>query len=135
VYVSLAADLEISKVHDLQEWANNTFQLRLEILNGQALSELLAEARTFFLAVEFLKVPSEMYPRPLGIAGTRYEELRVSWRDREPVNYSDFTGRIAATGMRAGGIGRNCGACHRACQKEVNPRRTSHVGNRQSRGG
>lgn len=70
----------------------------------------------------------------------RRPDFRIRARSTEiDVGFTDESfkvgnqGRIAATGMGTGGIGRNGVACHRAWEKEVGPGRACDVRNWQRR--
>ncbi len=63
MYYFYALDLPVAKRHELQAWARETNSITLEILDGQAISELLAMRELFWIAQRFLGVPSEIYPK------------------------------------------------------------------------
>jgi hypothetical protein len=62
VHYFCSEDLPIATRHELQDWAESEWKLHLDILDGQALSEQLAEPDLFPIAVEYLKIPPEIYP-------------------------------------------------------------------------
>jgi len=62
VYYFWSEDLVVAQRHELQAWALDAYNIHLEILDGQALSEQLSDLDTFWIAEQYLKVPSEIYP-------------------------------------------------------------------------
>ena len=80
--------------HELQEWAKKEENVLLEIHDGQAISENLTDQDIFWLAVQFLNIPAELYPiRPSENIEKWYDELLKKWKDAEqsPTNYADFS--------------------------------------------
>lgn len=92
VYYFCEADFPIGKRQVLQQWCVDTFQTELEILDGQALSEQLTDMDVFWIAEEYLGVPSEFYPRSPS-ADSIYEKYKECWlvNNQMPVSYSDFS--------------------------------------------
>lgn len=62
IYMFCSRDLDISKRHQLQEWALGTYNIVLEILDGAAIAELLCNRELFWLAERYLQIPSELLP-------------------------------------------------------------------------
>jgi hypothetical protein len=90
VHVFLVADFKAGVRHTLQAWAQEHFDLHLEIHDGQSISEMLTEPDVFWIASEFLSVPGEMFPKPLPTGGARsYLEILDAWR-REPDRVPSF---------------------------------------------
>ena len=91
VYYFCETDLEVAKRHRLQEWARTDFGVQLEIFDGQALSELLTEPSLFWIAIEYLGVPADIYPRSEE-TDARYVSNRQKWlvNDESVANYADF---------------------------------------------
>jgi hypothetical protein len=63
VHYFCGADLEVAKRHKLKTWARDTYQLELEIYDGTAISELLADREVFWIAERYLSIPAEIFPR------------------------------------------------------------------------
>jgi hypothetical protein len=63
VYAFCEADLAVAKRHELQRWAREGYGLRLEILDGRALSVQLASPELFWIAEKFLSLPASLRPR------------------------------------------------------------------------
>ena len=91
IYFFTEADIPVGARHILQKWARDTFNVELEIFDGQALSELLSSADVFWIAEEYLSVPADYYPQPRE-SESRYERNRSHWflEEQVPTNYADF---------------------------------------------
>ncbi len=91
VYFLSSRDVTVASRHELKSWAMGTHSVELEIIDGRAISELLTEPDVFWIAVEYLKIPAELYPRYLE-EDAAYSELLEGWRDRTPDenSYADF---------------------------------------------
>jgi hypothetical protein len=83
--------------HDLQEWAAQQYEVALEIIDGSALAEWLAEPELYWIAQEYLHLPAELAPQadqPEHDAQLPpwYVELRAYWQEpgRQPVNLGDL---------------------------------------------
>lgn len=73
-------DVPTAKRHQLQDAALADHDIKLIILDGQTLTSLLCDRDTFWVAVEFLDVPSRFAPAD---AGPRwYQETRSRWLAR-----------------------------------------------------
>jgi hypothetical protein len=57
------------------------FNIRMPVGDAQALAELLARANLFWIAEQYLSVPSELYPTTSGTGGSVYDEARSRWID------------------------------------------------------
>jgi len=94
VHYFSSADVVVSKRHELQAWAKKAFSLELEIYDGQAISELLAERDVFWIAESYLRVPREIYPRSVGDDGGEwYQETLSKWKDSAPApnSFAEFS--------------------------------------------
>jgi hypothetical protein len=74
------ADVAVARRHQLQAWARDSHSLELEIHDGQAIAENLAQKAVFWMAVRYLAIPSEVYPRDLHPANDAYESAREEWQ-------------------------------------------------------
>lgn len=85
VYALLAADLNAAKVADLKREAEDDHQISLEVIDGQAIAELLSQPDTFWIAARWLAVPAEYAPTRDETAGEPewYAESRDRWRMAE----------------------------------------------------
>jgi hypothetical protein len=83
VYYFCSEDVAVAQRHELQTWAHNEFNIRLEILDGQAISEQLSDPDIFWIAEEHLEIPREIYPdRPS--PEKWYAERRSRWKVTSP---------------------------------------------------
>ncbi len=91
IYYFCESDLPVSQRHKLQKWCHDTFQTKLEVLDGQALSEQLTDLDVFWIAEQYLGVPSDFYPRSKS-PGATYGKYKERWltRDKKPYSYADF---------------------------------------------
>lgn len=62
VYAMVSADLSAAKAAELKAEATDEYGIKLEILDGQALADLLAHQDTFWIASRWLALPAEMAP-------------------------------------------------------------------------
>jgi len=90
VYYFSVSDLPVAKRHSLIKECKSTHSSELEIFDGQAISDMLADADAFWIATQFLSIPTEMYPRVEG--SEEYEELRTKWLNgaRNVGNFAEF---------------------------------------------
>lgn len=86
IYVFAASDLPVGKRHELQETVRTTHQVELEIIDGQGLSELLADPEVFWIAEKFLSIPSTILPRSKDSGW--YEDALARWSAVTAPSYS-----------------------------------------------
>jgi hypothetical protein len=99
VHYFCSSDLPVAERHKLQTWARSTYDIHLEIYDGQAISELLVESDIFWIAAQFLGIPSEMFPAlSAGNKDSWYLALLDKWKDLHttPENFADFSELKAA---------------------------------------
>ncbi len=91
IYYFAGSDIQISHIHDLKKWAKDEYNVKLEIHDAQSISELLADREIFWIAEEFLNIPSEIFPR-LDDEEDWYTHSYEKWRMKSTpnLNYSDF---------------------------------------------
>jgi hypothetical protein len=53
-------DLPIGKRHNLQSFARQTFQMELEVFDARAISDLLADTEVYWIALQYLSIPSDL---------------------------------------------------------------------------
>ena len=84
-------DIPVGKRHRLQQWVYEEYKTELEIIDGQALSEQLTNHDLFWIAVEYLDVPAEFYPR-FGLTNEIYEKYKIRWlvENNQPFSHRDF---------------------------------------------
>lgn len=92
IYFFSNQDIPVALRHELQKWCLEEFQLRLEIIDAQALSEQLAQPKIFWIAEEYLRIPADIFPRSIISNDTAYESARATWFDtkKEPYSFADF---------------------------------------------
>ncbi|WP_300579206.1 hypothetical protein [Phenylobacterium sp.] len=84
------ADLPVAQRHKLQAHCRETYDAALEIYDGQAIADQLADADTFWIASQYLSIPANMFPTEE--QDEDYLKLRIRWLDgtAEPEDYADF---------------------------------------------
>jgi hypothetical protein len=84
------ADVPVAKRHELQEHCRTTYNATLDLFDGQAISDLLADRETFWIAQQFLALSADAWPRDP--VDERYGALRERWLDQRssPHSYRDF---------------------------------------------
>ncbi|KSV18490.1 hypothetical protein DA01_03025 [Dehalococcoides mccartyi] len=92
IHYFCTADLPVGRRHEIQQWANDTHNVHLEVYDGQAISELLSDRDTFWIAENYLHIPAELYPPDLTTDASWYHESLELWKnpDHAPDNYADF---------------------------------------------
>jgi len=92
IYHFCEVNVPVSKRHELQEWAKKEHGIGLEIFDGQTLAEQLTNPDVWWIAQEYLSIPSAVFPKDFAQGG-RYAELRKKWLEgnRGPENFADFT--------------------------------------------
>ena len=78
VYFFTAVDVTVGTRHKWQEWASTNLQLQVDVIDGQALSEHLADADLVWIAEEYLGVGKEHLPAA-ATQGRSYGELVTTW--------------------------------------------------------
>jgi len=84
-------DIPVAKRNKLIKWCLEEYQVELQIFDGQALSESLSDPDIFWIAEQYLHIPSEIYPKPSN-EDEWYGEYRERWieNDAQPYNFSDY---------------------------------------------
>jgi hypothetical protein len=95
VYIFASAKVPTRVRHDLQQWAQDQHKVGLEIFDRQAIAEMLCEPDLYWIAQEYLHLPTELAPDeppPEPDVPGWYAELRDDWQTspREPVNLGDM---------------------------------------------
>ncbi|PCI11641.1 hypothetical protein COB72_00385 [bacterium] len=63
IYMFLSQGMPVARRHELQTWASDTHQMKLEILDGEAIAEILCDPELFWIAEQYLAVPTEFRPK------------------------------------------------------------------------
>lgn len=74
-------DIPVAKRHKKQADIKSNHNIEIEIIDANAISEQLTEEDTFFIAVEYLKIPSDLYP--VFTKDTYYSELKHQFSNIE----------------------------------------------------
>lgn len=97
IFIFAAANVPTRLRHDLQEWAAREHDVALEIIDGSALADWLAEPELYWIAEEYLHLPTELalqadQPGHDAQLPPWYTELRAYWQEpgRQPVNLGDL---------------------------------------------
>jgi hypothetical protein len=83
-------NLPVAKRHELQRYCKDTYGGTLEIFDGYAIADTLADPDTFWIAEQYLSVPADFYPAEQH--DTHYSERRSRWLNQtsKAHNYGDF---------------------------------------------
>lgn len=76
--------------HSLQHWAREQWDVALDVIDGEALADLLAGQNLFWAAIEHLAIPAELAPETTELA--EYGNSLTRWRDRtdDPRTFGDL---------------------------------------------
>jgi hypothetical protein len=85
-------DLPVGRRHALQAWARDNHHLDLTIHDGQAVAEHLIGKDTFWIAVRYLGIPVDLYPRDIDTSESWYDEIAARWKETqaEPTSFADY---------------------------------------------
>ena len=83
-------DIPVYKRHKLQKDCHTSYSATLDILDGQAIADMLADHDTSWIADEYLNIPSELWPTIT--VDEKYTIARERWliQNPAPENYADF---------------------------------------------
>lgn len=92
VVIYTEANVTAARRHALQHWAREEWDVAVEVIDGEALSELLAGQNLFWAATEHLAIPAELAPEVTDLAeyGTTLERWQA--RADDPRTFGDFLG-------------------------------------------
>ena len=84
-------NIVVSKRHELKEWVKKNYSIPIEIFDGNAIVNLLVERELFWIAVKYLDVSSEIYPRNDDEEDSYIKSLEYWRADETPIlNYASF---------------------------------------------
>lgn len=83
-------DIPVGKRHKLQEFALKTHGLTLDVFDARAISDLLADPELFWIAQEYLSIPSDFVLAVPKSGRKWYEEMLNVTIDPEHLIVSDF---------------------------------------------
>ncbi|MBU2913042.1 hypothetical protein [Reichenbachiella agariperforans] len=92
IYFFSNRNIDVSKRNNLKKWCVDNYNVDLEILDRQAIAENLAEYETFWIAQQFLSLPSKLILRPQ--AENWYDKLFSVYNSDEnelTFTYEEFT--------------------------------------------
>jgi hypothetical protein len=91
IHYFCVADIPISNRHNLQAWAKEQYSIDLEVYDGQAISELLANPEVFWIAEQYLEIPNEIFPRKIE-GDNWYTKTLKTWKleEKPMLNYAAF---------------------------------------------
>lgn len=92
VFAFIEADFTVGARHSLQDDIHQAHGIELEVIDGTAIAELLAEPKEFWIAERFLNVPAEIYPEPVN-REEWYGEVFDRWQQQDvfPPTHGVFT--------------------------------------------
>ena len=77
--------------HKLQQWVEEKYSIPIEIFDGKAITNLLVDRELFWIAVKYLDVSSEIYPRHDDEKDWYIKSLEYWKADEAPLlNYASF---------------------------------------------
>ncbi|MEJ1968477.1 MAG: hypothetical protein WDN03_07585 [Rhizomicrobium sp.] len=80
-------DIPIGKRNALKKWAQKGHKVELRIFDGTAISELLVDRETFWIAEEYLHLPSDLSDALID-TDSEFETLHKRWSNRIPLLHS-----------------------------------------------
>lgn len=81
IYIFAAAEVPVSLRHDIQTWAREEYGVKVEIIDGYALSEMLVGTeRLFAVAQALLDLPAELAPR-WGTSKETRQQAGTGWQE------------------------------------------------------
>jgi len=91
IYFFSGEDVPVSKRHKAQESVRLEFSVELEIIDAQTLSQQLADADIFWIAVQYLKIPSDFSPARKDSEHWYFKLLEeYKSRDKAAVTFEEF---------------------------------------------
>ena len=85
-----ARDVSVAPRHKLKEHCTEQYQATLDIFDGQALADMLADPDAAWIAEQYLEIPADTWP--VSSLDDKYIEARDRWltNNMTPQNYADF---------------------------------------------
>ncbi len=104
IYIFCTQGVAVAKRHKLEAWAREQYSISLTILDGEAISEALAERDVIWLAERYLEIAAEVLSQLDGgdVEQDWYTQVLSKWQreTRAAQSYADFT-EIKAAGRAA----------------------------------
>lgn len=106
IYFFCTRGVPVARRHKLQAWTQATYDVPLEIFDGAAIAELLADREIFWIGERFLQLPSQLLPTlPDEVeAQDWYGKTQQKWRHetRQAQTFADFVQIRAAARVALG---------------------------------
>lgn len=85
-----ARDVSVASRHKLKVHCTEQYQATLDIFDGQAIADMLADPDAAWIAEEYLEIPADTFP--VASQDDQYLEARDRWltNNAVPLNYADF---------------------------------------------
>src|SRR5215218_7476254 len=110
VFVLTVGDVPVALRHELQAWARQDYSVELNVIDGTALAEHLADHDLHWAAAVYLRLPRELAPPapPTEEEEDPYVRTREFWRGRQPDprRLADFY-ELKSASREAAGFGRH----------------------------
>jgi hypothetical protein len=90
LYFFSDGDVAVGRRHKLQEFAQTTYGIALEIFDGRAISELLVDPEVFWIAQQYLSIPSDFVLAVPKSSHKWYEEVVNTGIDGTQTAETDF---------------------------------------------
>lgn len=92
VYFFSNQNIPVATRLDLEQECIDTYGCRLEILDAQALAEQFSDPTLFWIAEEYLHIPSDLFPEPQVVPQSAYADTRRRWLEetKTPYTFADF---------------------------------------------
>lgn len=91
IYFFSGEDIAVGVRHKCQENIKKVFNVNVEIIDAQALSQQLTDSDIFWIAIQYLKIPSDFYP--IDNREDWYTRLKVEYINRKdiPNTFQEFS--------------------------------------------
>ena len=76
IYFFSLENVEVAKRHKIQKCSQENYEIKIEIFDGEFLAENLADKDLFWIAIEYLQIPSSIYPDSEDID---YLKIKEKW--------------------------------------------------------
>ncbi len=93
IYFLSTYNIPVSRRHAVKEGVHKAYGVDLDILDAQALAVYLSDSDLFWVAEQYLHIPSDIYPAlPETEEAKWYAAAKDRWRNREPTdhNFQEF---------------------------------------------
>lgn len=84
IHYFVSADIPVAARHKLQAWARNTYEVSVDIYDGNSIADLLGDRDVFWIAERFLNIPAEIFPSVVSENETWYGNVLSEWKSKTP---------------------------------------------------